>query len=304
MVAEYEDATHAPRSVSRSRKINEDLKLQNVTVSIDLHRPDFPEQFQSQQISPTVTPTRRSGEQSGLSDALGNMSLQGSARSADSAGTPAGTIPTVSSMPYMAASSGFAMPNTLPFVMGGNLYVPSVVGTFQQTYSPGVLPQVSPGLGEPLYHPYTTPSYPHGGFHQHGFGIPSPDFQQPNFGNEFGYYNQSSPGPARDHYNRPNGRRSYAPKANHTRDRHQHNSANSHHNHVDINRIRQGIDVRTTVSMRALSANIVKSNEPQVMLRNIPNKVDQAMLKEIVDESSFGRYDFMYLRIDFSNNCK
>jgi hypothetical protein len=40
------------------------------------------------------------------------------------------------------------------------------------------------------------------------------------------------------------------------------------------------------------------------MLRNIPNKVDQAMLKEIVDESSFGKYDFMYLRIDFSNNCK
>lgn len=49
------------------------------------------------------------------------------------------------------------------------------------------------------------------------------------------------------------------------------------------------------------------------MLRNIPNKIDQvrtvmlkfaylaykdqAMLKEIVDESSFGKYDFMYLRI-------
>lgn len=42
----------------------------------------------------------------------------------------------------------------------------------------------------------------------------------------------------------------------------------------------------------------------KVMLRNIPNKVDQAMLKDIIDESSFGRYDFMYLRIDFSNNCK
>jgi len=40
------------------------------------------------------------------------------------------------------------------------------------------------------------------------------------------------------------------------------------------------------------------------MLRNIPNKVDQQMLKSIVDESSHGRYDFMYLRIDFSNNCK
>ncbi|KAM3539077.1 hypothetical protein ARSEF1564_008011 [Beauveria bassiana] len=40
-----------------------------------------------------------------------------------------------------------------------------------------------------------------------------------------------------------------------------------------------------------------------IMLRNIPNKVDQAMLKRIVDESSWGKYDFMYLRIDFANDC-
>lgn len=33
------------------------------------------------------------------------------------------------------------------------------------------------------------------------------------------------------------------------------------------------------------------------MLRNIPNKIDQAMLKDIVDETSHGKYDFMYLRI-------
>ena len=39
------------------------------------------------------------------------------------------------------------------------------------------------------------------------------------------------------------------------------------------------------------------------MLRNIPNKITQAMLKEIVDETSRGKYDFMYLRIDFANNC-
>jgi hypothetical protein len=42
----------------------------------------------------------------------------------------------------------------------------------------------------------------------------------------------------------------------------------------------------------------------QIMLRNIPNKVDQAMLKRIIDESSWGKYDFMYLRIDFANECK
>ncbi|KAF3770366.1 hypothetical protein M406DRAFT_285012 [Cryphonectria parasitica EP155] len=59
-----------------------------------------------------------------------------------------------------------------------------------------------------------------------------------------------------------------------------------HHNHVDIKKIQEGIDVRTTI-----------------MLRNIPNKVDQAMLKNIVDESSWGKYDFMYLRIDFANDC-
>ncbi|PGH27933.1 hypothetical protein AJ80_00483 [Polytolypa hystricis UAMH7299] len=57
-------------------------------------------------------------------------------------------------------------------------------------------------------------------------------------------------------------------------------------NYVDIERIRCGLDVRTTI-----------------MLRNIPNKIDQAMLKEIVDETSHGKYDFMYLRIDFGNNC-
>ena len=61
----------------------------------------------------------------------------------------------------------------------------------------------------------------------------------------------------------------------------QHNECLSgHHNIVDIERIRLGLDVRTTI-----------------MLRNIPNKIDQAMLKEIVDETSFGKYDFMYLRI-------
>ena len=42
----------------------------------------------------------------------------------------------------------------------------------------------------------------------------------------------------------------------------------------------------------------------RIMLRNIPNKVDQAMLKRLIDESSWGKYDFMYLRIDFANDCK
>ncbi|KAL8897111.1 MAG: hypothetical protein Q9192_002742 [Flavoplaca navasiana] len=62
--------------------------------------------------------------------------------------------------------------------------------------------------------------------------------------------------------------------------RHLPDHSGGHHNVVDINRIRKGADVRTTI-----------------MLRNIPNKIDQAMLKDIIDETSWGRYDFMYLRI-------
>ncbi|POS85921.1 hypothetical protein EPUL_000940 [Erysiphe pulchra] len=62
--------------------------------------------------------------------------------------------------------------------------------------------------------------------------------------------------------------------------------SNGTHNMVDINRIREGVDVRTTI-----------------MLRNIPNKIDQCTLKSILDETSHGKYDFAYLRIDFSNDC-
>lgn len=83
-------------------------------------------------------------------------------------------------------------------------------------------------------------------------------------------------------YARPDGRRQNAMRVN----RSPFYNNTGHHNHVDVNRIREGIDVRTTI-----------------MLRNIPNKVDQKMLKEIVDQSSWGKYDFMYLRIDFANDC-
>ncbi|KAF4972616.1 hypothetical protein FZEAL_9559, partial [Fusarium zealandicum] len=64
-------------------------------------------------------------------------------------------------------------------------------------------------------------------------------------------------------------------------------------------------------SNRPINSNTVQLKEliagrdcrTTVMLRNIPNKVDQPMLKRIIDQSSFGRYDFMYLRIDFANEC-
>lgn len=55
---------------------------------------------------------------------------------------------------------------------------------------------------------------------------------------------------------------------------------------VVLSRIEMGQDVRTTV-----------------MLRNLPDMVDTAALKAMLDQTSRGHYDFTYLRVDFSNNC-
>lgn len=55
---------------------------------------------------------------------------------------------------------------------------------------------------------------------------------------------------------------------------------------VDIRKIERGQDVRTTL-----------------MIRNVPNRLNCNDLKEILDETNFGQYDFSYLRTDFGNNC-
>ncbi|KAF9098685.1 hypothetical protein BGX29_007474 [Mortierella sp. GBA35] len=39
------------------------------------------------------------------------------------------------------------------------------------------------------------------------------------------------------------------------------------------------------------------------MIRNIPNKYTQQMLLECINETHFGEFDFLYLRMDFKNKC-
>jgi hypothetical protein len=259
MFAEYEDASYASGAVTRSRKINGSFKLQNITVSVDLHRPDLIEEYQPHRTSPAATPTRRPGEQSVLSDTLGNMSLNHSIGSSGTTGTsPFGPQSNNSGMHYLPTTPGYPLPDTLPYVMGGlaNLYLPSAVNGFQQVYAPDILsPQSTSG---PIDHPYSTfmaPSYVQNGFHQHGFGIPGTEFQHSHFGNELNNHFKQSSNHSRDHgqYNRAGGRRTYVPRAPQGRAQQHSNPANSHHNHVDISRIRQGIDVRTTVSQQNVS---------------------------------------------------
>ncbi|CAK7203559.1 hypothetical protein SEUCBS139899_006293 [Sporothrix eucalyptigena] len=122
----------------------------------------------------------------------------------------------------------------------------------------GGMPGMGPITGGPLVFPPGTP-------------------MQTIVGQPAGYEAGQRSGPMGRYGNRRNAMRM---------DRSMQFGTNGHHNQVDVNRIRDGVDVRTTI-----------------MLRNIPNKVDQRMLKAIIDESSWGKYDFMYLRIDFANDC-
>ena len=58
--------------------------------------------------------------------------------------------------------------------------------------------------------------------------------------------------------------------------RHTHDFASGHHNVVDVERIRRGLDVRTTVGLDPRSVRYRAIDDVlQIMLRNIPNKIDQ-----------------------------
>lgn len=47
----------------------------------------------------------------------------------------------------------------------------------------------------------------------------------------------------------------------------------------------------------------IKHSHTTVMLKNIPNKYNFTMLCDLLNEHHFGTYDFVYLRMDFLNEC-
>ncbi|KAI8074931.1 RNA recognition motif 2-domain-containing protein [Gongronella butleri] len=62
--------------------------------------------------------------------------------------------------------------------------------------------------------------------------------------------------------------------------------ANSNAFKLDLAKISKGQDKRTTF-----------------MIRNIPNKYTQEMIRSWIDTTHKGTYDFLYLPIDFENKC-
>ncbi|KAH6715650.1 RNA recognition motif 2-domain-containing protein [Leptodontidium sp. MPI-SDFR-AT-0119] len=285
LIAEFNDSAHALRAMQRLNNMNLTDAADPCTISITFHEPDVVSNVPAQRSAPTITPTRRSGpsgDQTGLVGAMGNLGLGNS--QIPQAQNIGGYSTTTSPMGYGLANAGYGMQaGALPLGMNG-MYSPVSMGPHHQQHAVGG------------YSPYQPPTFFQQGYSSTGMVPYNPRMngygQQYSSPSRFYEHNMRS-GPRENAYYHPRGdgrfemtrygyggNRQLGPRNSRP------NQAAGQHNHVDIERIRAGIDVRTTV-----------------MLRNIPNKVDQAMLKEIVDESSFGKYDFMYLRIDFSNNC-
>ncbi|ESZ99458.1 hypothetical protein SBOR_0220 [Sclerotinia borealis F-4128] len=297
LCAEFVDSAMVARAIERcNNKI-----IGNVLVKCEMHTPDVNKNRGTSRnnSAPVVTPTRRSAPQTDISDVLGHMSLQ----APQTPGFPSNTglynsgSPNPQGIQYMTTNHYGLLPsNTVPYVMNnmgnmgnmGNLYTTQPLG-FQPGFPEGLTTSRQSQLIEPPFASfvsqgfspatYTNP-YPQQGVARYAT---SPQA----YGHELGFMSPQTPN---SHDIARNGNRRQLPLVRtpqgQLRGRGASNPAASHHNHVDISKINAGLDVRTTV-----------------MLRNIPNKVDQAMLKSIVDESSHGRYDFMYLRIDFSNDC-
>ncbi|KAF5026390.1 hypothetical protein F66182_1518 [Fusarium sp. NRRL 66182] len=176
------------------------------------------------------------------------------------------------------------LPPLPPRYQQGNMYQQPAFG--MQHYMPGppfvgnMFPMDRVGQGSqfgPGIFPFPGPVY-------QSFGPPSPAMTARNSlmhsrETSFGYGGPNG-------YGSLNGFGRYDARRNHMSRFGRGPSRGLNNNVVDLNELIGGRDVRTTI-----------------MLRNIPNKVDQPLLKRIVDASSYGKYDFMYLRIDFANDC-
>ncbi|TGO69124.1 hypothetical protein BOTNAR_0015g00400 [Botryotinia narcissicola] len=290
LCAEFVDSAMVARAIERC---NNKL-IGNILVKCEMHTPDVAKNRSTSRnnLAQAITPTRRSAPQADISDVLGHMSLQ----APQTPGFPNNAAmfnsgsPNPQGIQYMTTNHYGMLPSTtVPYVLSGLGCMYTSQPLAFQTGFPAALATNRPSQVMEPYESFAPQAYsPHMyASHFAQQGIQRYPISPQAYSNNFGYMSPQTPN-SRDVARSGNRRQlpvSRTPQGQ-LRGRGTSNPAASHHNHVDINKINAGLDVRTTV-----------------MLRNIPNKVDQAMLKSIVDESSFGRYDFMYLRIDFSNDC-
>lgn len=69
--------------------------------------------------------------------------------------------------------------------------------------------------------------------------------------------------------------------------------------HYNLKKDEEDSYLRKNNSLDLASIVSGKDKRTTIMIKNIPNKYTQAMLKEYIDETSKNQYDFLYLRMDF-----
>lgn len=67
--------------------------------------------------------------------------------------------------------------------------------------------------------------------------------------------------------------------------------------------INQEIEDKNLLGFKIYPERILTSNKTTCMIKNIPNKFTINMLIDFLNQTHFGRYDFLYLRMDFKNKC-
>ncbi|KFX90215.1 hypothetical protein V490_06568 [Pseudogymnoascus sp. VKM F-3557] len=263
MIVEFCDVGSAHRAVARLNGAT----VRGISLKLGLHKPDIDLRPPRAPHGPQQTPIRGRGDYDDLIGSIERLSI--------------------SSPPTYNQQVPFSYATTVLSPVDGS-YAPRypVTPAFSSVPAPFGGPYSSPQSTATGYTPgvYSTPSQ---------YGATSVTSDHPRITTRKTWNDAGGPmnGGSKDESQsqlRLYNRRQNAGRQNLVRGtgRPPYNSSVGQHNVVDVNRIRQGLDVRTTI-----------------MLRNIPNKVDQKMLKGIIDETSFGCYDFMYLRIDFANNC-
>jgi len=256
MVAEYCDTTHALRTVQRLNGKQISSPQGEVALYLELHTPDILQI--TQRLGNLNTPTRCSVEQSNIADSYARLSLKAASSFPGQPEALASVVPSPSTNPYMTSNGDvYGLPTgPMPLIMGSMYGAPVA---FHNGYPAGMQLQAHTGANLNTFPPtgygHSTALVPYGYDGSHQFG-----FHPQNYEPAYGYPNPLAH--QRGSYmDRPSGRRQTALKVNnqnHRRgtvpyhDQH-HDQASGQHNQVDIHRIKQGIDVRTTVSIFLLN---------------------------------------------------
>jgi hypothetical protein len=183
---------------------------------------------------------------------MGKMSIGQTPRAGVNHSSAAASVITPPRLAYMTGNTAYGLSTTaLPVIMNGVVYTPAPMGQLHQQYAveaqrqrhyavPGFTPLLSPPFQQHAFESGMAP------VDQYRLGL------QRQYSPDASHYDSQPDSPAQDvtFFNRPSGYRQNATKVprNTVMRRYSTSPAASHHNHVDILKIRHGIDVRTTVS--------------------------------------------------------